>query len=130
MESLVCPDWETKSISHKWQVSFKSKPGKRCRKFKVYRSADSAARKSDELYARGITCKIEPVLTDFYIVNDDGQIVLVHARMHTLDAAKVAYDYAGIQRVRGVMLWPHGSSFPKDLRSRVIVADGETEVVS
>lgn len=130
MQSLVCPDWETKSISHKWQVSFKPRPGKRGRKFKVYRSADSASRKSDELYARGIQSRIEPVLTDFYIVNDDGQIVLAYSRLHPLDAAKVAYDYAGIDRDSGAFLWPHGSEFPTSLQSRVVVADKQMEVVS
>ncbi len=118
MESLVCPDWETKSISHKWQVSFKSKP-KKGRKFKVYRSADSAARKSDELYARGITCKIEPVLTDFYVVNHCG-IVLCKERLHPLYAAKIAKDYATIDRVAGVLLWPHGLALPKALKSRIV----------
>jgi hypothetical protein len=132
LKSLVCPDWETKSISHRWQVSFQSKPGKRGigRKFKVYRSAERAARKSDDLFARGVKSKIEPVLTDFYIINHCGGLVLVEGRLHPLDAAKTAYCYSRIDRVAGVLLWPHGIKLPKDLQSRVVVADKETEVVS
>lgn len=132
MESLVCPDWETKSIFHRWQVSYKSKTGKRNsgRKFKVFRSSESAARKSDELFARGIKSKIEPVLTDFYIINHCGGVVLIDSRLHPFKAAELAYSYSRVDRVAGVLLWPSCIKFPKSLRSKLVVADKGTEVVS
>lgn len=122
MEMLICPEWEAKSISHRWQVSHKSKPGNRGsgRKFKICRSAERAARKADELFARGIQSTIEPVLTDFYIINHCGGIVLFRSRMLPLDAAKVANDYSTVDRVAGVLLWPHGTKLPKALQSKVV----------
>jgi hypothetical protein len=132
MEMLICQEQETKAISQRLQVSYKSKPGKRNsgRKFKVYRSAESAARKSNELYARGIKSKIEPVLTDLYIVNHCGGVLLCQSRLHPFKAAELAYFYSRVDRVGGILLWPSCTKLPKDLQSRLVVADTETEVVS
>ena len=131
MEILVEVSEETKRRSQRWQVSYASKPGKRDsgRETRVYRNSVGAVRKVKSLVARGISSKVEPVLTDFYVVNHCGGIVLCHAGMLPREAAKIAYDYSSIDRIAGILLWPHGLNLPKSLQKRVIIAD-ESEVVS
>lgn len=102
MDMLVCPDVETKPQSQRdmteyvsprewWQVTYTLKD---IEKTKVYRSSDRAACESDELFEKGIACRIEPCRTDVYIVDGSGEILLVATRRNPREASKFSFDYA------------------------------------
>jgi len=128
MEMLTNVSAETKSRCQRWQVVYRSKSGNR--KIKVYRFAECAARKSDGLFAKGISVKIQPCRTDVYVTAECGELVLVGSRMLPVEASRLSFDYSTIDREAGLLLWPHGIKLPKALQDMVVVEDKETEVVS
>jgi hypothetical protein len=110
--SLVCNDLETKVESKWWQLTFTKSDQSTVTK--GYRHATKALRKAEQLFRQGRDYKLEPALTDIYIVDQDsGDLILVESKYDPIEAARFAKLYSGTDRGRGCLLWPHGVPTPK-----------------
>lgn len=123
MEMLSCPSQEAKPMSKQdirrdwWQVSYVARAET---KVKAYRWSGRATRKADDLYAKGIPCKIEPCRTDVYMAVQDGALLLIATRMNPVEASAFSCEAAKSERGAGILLWPHGSPLPDSLARKVI----------
>lgn len=115
---------ETPKESHgigMWEVVLKSKESGFTRKIvtgKWSRARDIAR----DAAGRGMRASFRRYFTDVLIADrKTGNFILVAKRMDPLQASRLSYDYAKVDRDAGITLWPHGSPTPKSWT--VVIAD-------
>ncbi len=60
--------------------------------------------------------KRRTIRTDIWLVDADGEVFFVGSKVTAKDAAKWAYEFAGVDREFGVLLWPSGTRLPKHFK--------------
>lgn len=76
------------------------------------RASDLAKRALD----RGWKVKIRQYFTDVLIADSSGDFLVVAKRLEPREAATFSINYAGEDRRRGCVLWPHGKPLPSSWR--------------